>query len=83
MRIKEDRAGVLWPACMACMALLQKVISMWTTLLRLQHKISVLRIRDIFLRIRIPGSIHLITDTEPALFYRDFQDANQKVVLLF
>jgi hypothetical protein len=49
----------------------------------------VVRIRDILIRIRIVGSVHWITDPDPApdpaLFVNDFQDANKtkKIFLKF
>ena len=41
------------------------------------------RISDILIRIRILGSVHWITDPEPALFGSVFQDGkNQKITFL-
>jgi hypothetical protein len=36
---------------------------------------------DIFIRIRILGSIHWITDPDPALFASGFQETNKKKFL--
>ncbi len=41
-----------------------------------QTSLAVFWIRDIFVRIRILGFVHLITDPVYALFVSDFQDAN-------
>ncbi len=47
-----------------------------------RKKKSVFRIWDIFVRIRILGSVHLITDEDPdpALLVNNYQDANKKSV---
>ncbi len=39
--------------------------------------LSVFQIPDILIRIRILGSVHWITDSDPALFVSGFQDANK------
>jgi hypothetical protein len=41
------------------------------------------RIRDILVRIRILGSVHLITDPDPALFVSEFQDTNKNFVFFY
>ncbi len=48
------------------------------------HGFSLFRNRDILVRILILGSVHLITDPDPApnpdtaLFFSDFKDGNKK-----
>jgi len=41
------------------------------------------RIRDILIRIRILGSVHWITDPDPALFGSVFQDGNNQKITFF
>jgi hypothetical protein len=43
----------------------------------------VFRIRDILIRIRILGSVHWITDPDPALFGSVFQNGNNQKITFF
>jgi hypothetical protein len=44
---------------------------------------AVFRIRDISIRIRLLGSVHLITDPDPGLLVSGFQDTNKKYFFFF